>query len=133
MDGAKEKIDWLLDMGDKYGIKVLLDVHAVKGSQNGYDNSGIANRTEWLDETHFEHWSHALGEWMGPWDNDKGRYEYIDLDGIDWAVDTIDGILKTWGDHPAAYAIEPVNEPWWSSDLALLKGFYRRVHSMMKK
>ena len=40
MDGAAEKIDWLLDTADKYGIKVLLDVHAVKDSQNGFDNSG---------------------------------------------------------------------------------------------
>lgn len=89
MDGAKDKIQWLLDTAAKYDIKVLLDVHAVKGSQNGYDNSGIANRTEWLDENHFEHWKHALGEWMGKWDNDKGQYEYIDIDGINWAIDTI--------------------------------------------
>ena len=133
MDGAKEKIQWLLDTAAKYDIKVLLDVHAVKGSQNGYDNSGIANRTEWLDETHFEHWSHALGEWMGKWNNDDGSYDWIDLDGINWAVDTIDGLLKEWGHHPATYAIEPVNEPWWSSNLPLLKGFYRKVHAMMKK
>ena len=133
MDGAKDKIQWLLDTAQKYNVKVLLDVHAVKGSQNGYDNSGIANRTEWIDENHFEHWSHALGEWMGQWDNDKGQYKYIDIEGINWAIDTIDGLLKEWGDHPAVYAIEPVNEPWWSSDLALLKGFYRSVHKMMKE
>jgi len=32
MDGAKEKIDWMFDTCAKYGIKVLLDVHAMKGS-----------------------------------------------------------------------------------------------------
>ena len=32
MDGAKDEIKWLLDMCHKYEIKVLLDVHAVKGS-----------------------------------------------------------------------------------------------------
>ena len=131
MDGAKEKITWLLDTCQKYNIKVLLDVHAVKGSQNGFDNSGIANRTTWIDENHFEHWNHAYGEWMGPWGDN--RYKRIDLDGIDWAVDTIDGLLEEWGHHPATYAIEPVNEPWWSSDLPLLKGFYRRVHAHMKE
>ena len=56
MDGAKDEIKWLLDMCDKYGIKVLLDVHAVKGSQNGFDNSGVAHKTVWLDEDHYEHW-----------------------------------------------------------------------------
>ena len=32
MDGAKDKITWLLDTCEKYNIKVLLDVHAVRGS-----------------------------------------------------------------------------------------------------
>lgn len=32
MDGAKEKIDWVLDTAAKYNIKVLIDVHAVKDS-----------------------------------------------------------------------------------------------------
>lgn len=67
---------------------------------------------------------------MGPWGDNK--YKYINLDNIDWAVDTIDGLLDEWGHHPAVYAIEPVNEPWWSSDLPLLKGYYRRVHAHMK-
>ena len=31
-DGAKEKIHWALDKFAEHGIKVLLDVHAVKGS-----------------------------------------------------------------------------------------------------
>ena len=67
-DGAQDKIGWLLDMADKYGIKVMLDMHGLRGSQNGYDNSGIANRTAWLSNDHFDHWSYAVGEWMGPWD-----------------------------------------------------------------
>jgi glucan 1,3-beta-glucosidase len=32
MDGAKEKIGWVLDTAAKYNIKVLIDVHAVKDS-----------------------------------------------------------------------------------------------------
>ncbi len=39
-DGADEWVQWALDTFEKYDIKVLLDVHAVKGSQNGFDNSG---------------------------------------------------------------------------------------------
>ena len=27
-----EKIDWLLDVANKYKIKVLLDIHSVRGS-----------------------------------------------------------------------------------------------------
>jgi len=57
MDGAAEKIEWFLDTAHKYGLKVLLDVHALKGSQNGFDNSGQMSNLEWIDETHFKHWS----------------------------------------------------------------------------
>lgn len=39
-EGADDKIQWFLDTAEKYNIKVLLDVHAVKDSQNGFDNSG---------------------------------------------------------------------------------------------
>jgi len=35
MDGAEDKITWLMDECATAGIKVLLDVHAMKGSQNG--------------------------------------------------------------------------------------------------
>jgi len=32
MDGAADKIDWILDVAHKNNIKVLMDVHAVKDS-----------------------------------------------------------------------------------------------------
>lgn len=32
MDGAEEKITWMFDTCQKYNIKILLDVHAMKGS-----------------------------------------------------------------------------------------------------
>jgi len=53
MDGAAEHIEWAMDLFYDHGIKVLLDVHALEGSQNGFDNSGKASDTEWLDETHY--------------------------------------------------------------------------------
>ena len=136
--GADDKITWLLDMAKKYNIKVLLDVHAVKGSQNGYDNSGLSNRTTWTDENNFSHWDHALGEWMGVYDETTGGnncqdYQNPNMDNIAWAKDTVQGILTKWGNHEALYAIEPVNEPWWCSDHTLLQNFYRDVKKMMEE
>lgn len=32
MDGSEEKIQWMYDTCHKYGIKILLDVHAMKES-----------------------------------------------------------------------------------------------------
>ena len=49
MDGAAEKIDWMFDTCAKYNIKVLLDVHAWKDSQNGFDNSGMTSKVIWKD------------------------------------------------------------------------------------
>ena len=132
-DGAEDKVTWLLDTAEKYNIKVLLDVHAVKGSQNGYDNSGLSNRTIWKDSNNFSHWEQAYGEWMGEWDPSTWSYKSINQDNIDWAKDTIQGLLNKWGDHKALYAIEPVNEPWYATDLDTLKTFYRDVRTMMKE
>jgi glucan 1,3-beta-glucosidase len=56
MDGAAEKIDWFYDMCAKYNIKVLMDVHAMKDSQNGYDNSGKTSNVVWSDDNNFLHW-----------------------------------------------------------------------------
>ena len=106
-------------------------MHAVKGSQNGYDNSGQSNRTKWLSENVFNHL--AIGEWMGEFDLLHLHYKSIDQDNIDWAVDTIQGLLTEWGDHEALYAIEPVNEPWFFSHISTLFSFYRDVRAMMKE
>ena len=46
-DGALERVEWLLDTCEKYGLSVLLDIHAVKGSQNGFDNSGESKGLVW--------------------------------------------------------------------------------------
>jgi len=88
-DGAKDAVQWLLDTAKTYNMKVLLDVHAVKGSQNGYDNSGLSNRTIWKDENNFSHWEQAVGDWMGTFDMDSWSYPEINQDNLDWAKDTI--------------------------------------------
>ncbi len=44
------KVDWAMKMAEKYGLKVLLDFHGAKGSQNGYEHSGKQGKVGW--------WSH---------------------------------------------------------------------------
>ena len=58
-------MDWAADRN----ISVLLDVHAVRDSQNGFDNGGRVWQLEW-DETgtKFNHHDIAAGEWLGDWD-----------------------------------------------------------------
>lgn len=70
---------------------------------------------------------------MGEWDADASQYASINQDNLDFAKDTVQGLLDTWGSHEALYAIEPVNEPWWHTDLSVLKTFYREVRDMMRE
>ena len=130
MDGAKEKIEWALDKFAENGIKVLLDVHCLKGSQNGFDNSGIAADTHWLDETHYEHWPTQNAHWMGHFNGTE--YDLVNLDHIAWGIRNVEILMEWWGHHPALYAIEPVNEPWEYNNIDVLKDFYRDVREVVR-
>jgi glucan 1,3-beta-glucosidase len=46
-EGAAEKLEWLLNTCDQIGLKVWFDLHGIEGSQNAFDNSGLANKTVW--------------------------------------------------------------------------------------
>jgi glucan 1,3-beta-glucosidase len=132
MDGAADKIQWMFDMCAKYNIKILLDVHAVKDSQNGFDNSGETSKLEWKDNTHFSHWPNAQANWIGNWDIDAGKYTSINQDNINLSLKNSQDLLNKWGTHAAFGAFQPVNEPWWNTPLDPLKTFYREVRKMVQ-
>ena len=68
---------------------------------------------------------------MGHWNGRK--YDWINTDNIQWGVDNVTKLMNMWGNHPAVYALEPVNEPWWNSDIPTLKDFYRSVRKEIQK
>ena len=39
--GCIEYLDKAFDWAEKYSLQILIDLHTVPGSQNGYDNGGI--------------------------------------------------------------------------------------------
>ena len=67
MDGAEEKIQWVLDTCAKNNIQVLIDIHTARGGQNGFDNGGQALDMIWTDNTHFTHWENQAAYWVGPY------------------------------------------------------------------
>jgi len=91
---------------------------------------------EWLDANHFKHWSVESADWLGKFNNTTWQYESLNEDNILWALSVVEDIMKEWGNHPAFYALEPVNEPWWNSPREWLSDYYRQardvVHSYNK-
>ena len=72
-DGALDELDRVLKLCDKYGLKALLDIHAVRKSQNGFDNSGQSRKVQWTaisnpgdpnGFTTFEHWPIRAADWV---------------------------------------------------------------------
>lgn len=48
-----ELIDWFLEMAQKYGLYVILDLHGVVGGQSGYEHSGT-RKTEFWDNEYYQ-------------------------------------------------------------------------------
>lgn len=72
---------------------------------------------------------------MGPFNLSTYKYDYIYTDdehGVNWALDNVQKLMDKYGKHPAVYALEPVNEPWWNSDMSVLKDFYRNARNIVR-
>lgn len=48
--GCVEELDRAFGWAEKYGLKVLIDLHTVPGSQNGFDNGGISGVCKWAGQ-----------------------------------------------------------------------------------
>lgn len=47
-------------------MRVLLDIHAIAGSQNGFDNSGQVSQTRFSESVGVFSWSRLRGQGTGP-------------------------------------------------------------------
>jgi hypothetical protein len=120
-DGWEYYVDRLLDLAHANGLTVLIDIHAIKDSQNGFDNSGQSMGFKWTtalnqeyrgDLTTFEHWPARTARWMGEFDQKTASYPSINQENIQHALDVIQIITDLYSGHPAVLGLEPVNEPW---------------------
>jgi glucan 1,3-beta-glucosidase len=140
-DGALDYVDKLLDWASKYDLTVLIDIHGLKDSQNGFDNSGQALGFEWTSLLNnwpqgldtFEHWPIRSAKWMGIFDRYSGEYTSINYDNIQHALDVVETVVLTHKDHPAVLGLEPVNEPWQYTPIEHLKRFYWEAYLIVKK
>jgi len=133
-DGSREMLDRVLDWCHTYGIKALLDVHTMLGSQNPFDNSGHANEIIWLTSNSYIH--HDNSEFMGEYgpDGKNGtKLEYFCEEHVEHAMEVAEAVVESFHTHPAVIAFEPVNEPWAATPLPLLKEFYWKVYILVQK
>ena len=63
---AADILDAALESAERHGLTVLLDLHAVSGSQNGRDHSGQVGPRRWyLEREHRDHTYLRWRRWLG--------------------------------------------------------------------
>lgn len=81
-----EYVDKAFKWAERYGLKILVDLHTAPGGHNGTDNSGICGICTWSTRQ----------------------------DQVDYTVKVLEKIAERWGSHPAMWGIGVLNEPMCS-------------------
>jgi hypothetical protein len=99
-------LDKALEWGKKYGLKIILDLHAAPGAQNH--------------------------DWHGDSTDGKARF-WDKVEYRERAVSLWEAIAERYREHPALAGYDAVNEPVLSQEqLPLLKSFYRSAIQRIK-
>ena len=141
VDGGLEYVDSLLDWAYSHGLTVLLDVHTMIDSQNGFDNSGKTMGFQWTSSLNsefgglssFQHWPIRSAEWIGTFDPHTATYHDIKHHNVKHALKVLQKIVDRYSGHPAVLGLEPLNEPWQYTPLPILKRFYWEGYLIVKK
>ena len=127
--GCIEELDKAFSWAEKYGLKILIDLHTAPMSQNGFDNGGISGVCKWSQLP----------------------------DEVDFVVNLLEKLAKRYGQREGLWGIQPLNEPitepmWSAMDvqgryppvdkalaegsapntLEFLRGFYSRAYDAIK-
>lgn len=129
--GSLEYLDKIISYTNKYGLNTILDIHAYKDSQNGFDNSGQTKNMEIykLNNTlYFKHWEIRTSNWIGDFDTHEKYYKRINNENIQYSLNVIDLILNKYKDYEGIWGLSPINEPWEYTPIDELKNFYKKVY-----
>jgi glucan 1,3-beta-glucosidase len=101
--GGLDIVDQVFAWAKEFDLRVILDLHAAPGCQNGFDNGGILGVCEW--HTKEEYLEHSLN--------------------------VLERLAQRYADHPSLHGIEALNEPRWDIPTDLLKRYtlaaYHRI------
>lgn len=81
--GCIEYVDRAMQWAENAGLQVLIELHTVPGSQNGYDNGGLTGVCKW----------------------------HTQPDEVEFALSVLERLAERYGEHPALYGIGVLNEP----------------------
>jgi glucan 1,3-beta-glucosidase len=104
VEGGIEVVDRALDWATEFGLRVVLDLHAAPGCQNGFDNGGIKDVCEW----------HAQDEY------------------VDFSVELLGRLAARYRSAASLHGIEVLNEPRWDVPTELLRAYYRRAYAAIR-
>jgi glucan 1,3-beta-glucosidase len=104
VDGGIDVVDRALDWAAEFGLRVLLDLHAAPGCQNGFDNGGIKDVCEW--HTREEYLTHS--------------------------VELLGRLAARYRTAPALHGIEVLNEPRWDVPTPVLEDYYQRAYDAIR-
>jgi glucan 1,3-beta-glucosidase len=102
--GGIEVLDAAIEWARELGLRVVLDLHAAPGCQNGFDNGGIKDVCEW-----------------------HTRAEYLDH-----SVDLLGRLADRYASASSLFAIEVLNEPRWDVPTSLLQAYYQRAYDAIR-
>ncbi|KAH9326026.1 hypothetical protein KI387_006204 [Taxus chinensis] len=104
--GSLKALDTAFQWAMNHGIKVIIDLHAAPGSQNGDEHSGSRD----------------------------GFIEWTDSDNIETSLSAIDFLAARYAAHPSLLGIELLNEPRAPGvDLNSLSTYYTRGYNIVRK
>lgn len=103
--GGVDVLDRAFDWAEEFNIRVMLDLHAAPGCQNGFDNGGIKDVCEW--HTKEEYFQHSLV--------------------------VLEKLAERYNNRSALHAIEVLNEPRWDVPTDYLKRYNTAAYHSIRK
>jgi glucan 1,3-beta-glucosidase len=102
---ATRELDWAMEMAKKYGLQVIIDLHGLKGSQNGQDHSGQAGESRWYK---------------------KPQYRQDTLV-------TLEALAKRYKDYDNFWGLQIINEPKIGLLQLKLRRFYAQAYVRLSR
>jgi len=96
-------LDWAMTMATKYNLQVIIDLHGVQGSQNGFDHSGKVGKADWFSRA----------------------------DNRENSIQVLEQIAVRYKDNPNFWGLQLINEPKVGILHLRLRSYYRQAYKRL--